>query len=61
MTDVETQIEFKSLEEENNRLTTQINSIMEANHFSPLQKDELWTAIQQLIDNEIEQEDYCNQ
>ncbi len=56
----EEQIEFRELQKENQQITTSINAIMLENNFDSLQKDELWTLIMKLSDNEVEQEEYCN-
>lgn len=53
--------EIKNLQQENERIRNEIKEIMFINNFDTKEKDELWTKILNLIDNEIEQEKYCNQ
>ncbi len=59
--DQETKEEFSNLEKENQQVRTSINAIMLQHKFNELEEDELWGLISNLIDNEIEQEDYCNE
>ncbi len=59
--DQEEQKEFINLEKENQQVRTSINAIMLQHKFDELEEEELWGLISSLIDNEIEQEDYCNE
>lgn len=49
--------EIKGLETEEELIRNQIDQIMFINEFSPEEIDELWTRINQLIDNQIETRD----
>jgi len=50
--------EFHKLEKENDKITKEIDKLIGINHplYSPI-----WKKINELIENEIEQEGYCNQ
>ncbi len=51
-------IEFKQLQKQNDKLRKELDKLVGVNHplYSPI-----WEKIQELIDNELEQEEYCNQ
>ena len=50
--------EFHKLEKENDKITKEIDELIGINNplYSPI-----WKKINELIENEIEQEGYCNQ
>ncbi len=52
--------ELKELQQEEERLRSQLDNIAFVNHIENKELDEFWTAITQLIDNQIELEKYCN-
>ena len=53
--------ELKELEQENERITSQLNDIAFINEIKGIEKDEFWSRIFELVDNEIEQERLSNQ
>ena len=59
--DQETKEEYSNLEQENQQVRKNIDEIMFVNGFDKKEEEELWGLIANLIDNEIEQEDYCNE
>jgi len=52
--------EFKALVKENDRICNQINNILDDFNFKE-SKDDIWSRIYELVDNEIEQESYCGE
>ena len=53
--------EIKKLKIEEERIWNEINNIMFVNEFSPAEKDELTTRINELVNNQIKVDEYCNQ
>lgn len=51
--------EFKELQQENDKLRNQINDILRT-EFDKLETRPIMVLINKLINNEIEQERYCN-
>jgi len=52
--------EYEELQQENERIREQLRNIAFVNHMEKEELDEFWTAISQLIDNEVELEKHCN-
>ncbi len=54
--------EYKDLQEEGERIRKNIEDfILFVNHIEGEERDEFWTLIMELVNNEIEQEKFCNQ
>lgn len=51
---------FKKLQKENDKIRKRISSVMYENNIFEYANSNLWTLINKLIENELEQEKECN-